>query len=397
MKYTISNLVFILISVFSVLQAQNVGIGTSTPQRIMHVVDSFHHTSVLIESYDPASDKDVSLELKESFVGSTNWIRLKKYSFLSSEVLAGVSLTNAGTLFTGFDAGDLKIGALYNYGQVDFFAGGQKKMRLGYNGYLGIGTVGNALTPLHIYSASDYELLRVQGPNAAQTFYNNNNYVGYLQAYQNIMSLASSGTNRLGLFTNFSERLTVLPNGNVGINNPNPGYGLDINGTVNINSTPYLQGSPGTFGQTLTSSATGAAFWAYPTNRMFNYAQSVQASGTTYTGYQQVSGLTATFNCPGNCKVLVIADINFNVNPGTSGVDHFNYDFGVYEGNNYLGSGTGQGFCTLNCFEPHFNFSKIISFTPGSHTLQVWGGVSNSALTTTVFTSSSFSVIVIEQ
>jgi hypothetical protein len=397
MKCFICTALIILVTGFSVVQAQNIGIGTSNPQKYVHVIDSFHHTNVLFEAYDAVANKDVSMELKESSVGSTNWLRLKKYSFLSPEVLAGVSLTNAGTLFTGFDAGDLKIGALNNYGQVDFFAGGQKKMRLGYNGYLGIGTVGNAITPLHIYSVSDFELLRVQGPNAAQTFYNNNNYVGYVQAYQNIMSVASSGSNRLGLFTNFNERLTVLPNGNVGISHSNPAFGLDINGTVNLQSTPYLQGSPGALGQTLTSSATGPAFWAYPTNRMYNYAQSVQATGSVYTGYQQVSGLTATFNCPGNCKVLVVTDINFNVSPGTSGLDHFNFEFGVYEGSNYLGSGNGSAFCNSICFEPHFNFSKIISFPAGSHTLQVWGGCTNTAFTTTVLSSSSFSVVVIEQ
>lgn len=245
--------------------AQNVGIGTKTPQRFMHVVDSANHTNVLIEAPSLSYDKDVSLELKQA-IGSSDWLRIKKYSFLSPESVGGISLASSGTVFTGFDAADLKIGALRSNGQVDIFAGGQRRMVVGAGGFVGIGTGPAPAAPLHILSPS-YEALRIQGPNAAQTFYNNNNYVGYLQAYQTIMSLAADGTNRLGLFTQQTERLTVLPNGNIGIGTAAPQQLLDVNGNIKFTGSLMPASQPGSDGTVLMSKGAGLTpEWHSPGN-----------------------------------------------------------------------------------------------------------------------------------
>lgn len=245
--------------------AQNVGIGTQSPQRFMHIVDSANHTNVLIESPAVSLDKDVSLELKQS-LGASDWLRIKKYSFLSAETLGGVSLANASTLFAGFNAGDLKIGSLYNNGQVDVFAGGQRRMVVGSTGNVGIGTGAVPAAPLHIL-APGYEGLRLQGPDVAQTFYNNTNYVGYLQAYQNIMSMAADGTNRLGLFTQQTERLTVLPNGNIGIGTAAPQQLLDVNGNIKFTGALMPASQAGTDGTVLMSKGAGITpEWHSPGN-----------------------------------------------------------------------------------------------------------------------------------
>lgn len=258
-------LLFILLFATITATAQNVGIGTKTPQRSLHVVDSAGHTNVLLESPSFTYDKDVSLELKQS-IGSTDWLRLKKYSFLSPETMGGVSMASSGTLFTGLDAADLKIGALRSNGQVDIFAGGQRRMVIGYTGNVGIGTGATPAAPLHILSPS-YEAVRIQGPNAAQTFYNNSNYVGYLQAYQNIMSLAADGSNRLGLFTQQTERLTVLPNGNIGIGNAAPQQVLDVTGNIKFTGTLMPANQPGTDGTVLMSRGAGITpEWHSPGN-----------------------------------------------------------------------------------------------------------------------------------
>lgn len=212
-------------------KAQNVGIGTQTPQKNLHIIDSFNHVNVMIESPTTSLDKDVTLELKQA-IGSTDWLRIKKYSLLSSETIGGVSLSGSATIFSGFDGGDLKIGTLRSTGQIDFFAGGQRQMVINPLGNIGIGTA-TPVTPLHIIS-SGYEALRIQGPTASATFYNNAASKGYIQAWTDGLGISSSAGNNLRLYSNqgSNERITILSNGNVGINNNNPAANLHINSTV---------------------------------------------------------------------------------------------------------------------------------------------------------------------
>lgn len=280
----------VLLFIVYYLPAQNIGIGTKTPQRFFHVVDSTNHTNMLLESPAITYDKDVSLELKQA-IGSTDWLRLKKYSFLSPESIGGISLASSGTLFTGLDAADLKLGALRSNGQVDIFAGGQRRMVIGYTGNVGIGTGAVPAAPLHILSPS-YEALRIQGPNAAQTFYNNSNYVGYLQAYQTIMSLAADGTNRLGLFTQQTERLTILPNGNIGIGTAAPQQILDVNGNIKFTGTLMPANQAGTDGTVLMSKGAGITpEWRSPGNILLTnfYERNISTQFYDVNGTYQVS------------------------------------------------------------------------------------------------------------
>lgn len=293
--------------------AQNVGIGTTTPQRKLHIVDSSLNPNVTIESPAILLDKDVTLELKQAN-GSGDWLRLKKYSLLSAESFAGVSLNGASTLFSGLDGGDLKIGALKGSAGLDFFSGGNRRMTIDNLGKVGIGTATPA-TSLEINSVNP-EAFRINGPNAYQTFYNNSVYKGYLQAWTDGLGIGVVNGNNLRIYTNGStERLTILSNGNVGINNSNPNYILDVTGAVNLNnSLIHLNGNPGVTGKVITSlGVTNAASWQSPTNNLFATA----TKKTLLSSYALLDGgeetyaypLSYDFTVAENCMVL----ISFNI------------------------------------------------------------------------------------
>lgn len=221
-------LLFVGILMYGGILAQYVGIGTTTPSRTLHIADSTNNTNLLIEAPASSLDKDVTVELKQAG-GSSDWLRLKKYSFLSSESIGGVSLAGASTLFSGLNAGDLKIGALGSLSAVELLSGGNRRMYIAANGNIGIGNTVNPLAPLHIVAPS-FEGLRIQGPTVAATFYDNTNLRGYVQAWTDGLGISSSGGNHLRLYSNqgSNERLTILANGNVGINNNNPQANLHI-------------------------------------------------------------------------------------------------------------------------------------------------------------------------
>lgn len=139
--------------------------------------------------------------------------------------------------YQGFVWGDegLKIGTASSPGKtLRMFTNGQERMSLMENGNVGINN-NNPLANLHI-NASSGEAIRVQAPSAFMSFYDNTNYTGYLQSSGNVMSLAAYGVNRLSLVTSFTERLTITPNGNIGINKTTANTALDVNGYTRLGS-----------------------------------------------------------------------------------------------------------------------------------------------------------------
>ncbi|NOT52556.1 MAG: hypothetical protein HOP10_14905 [Chitinophagaceae bacterium] len=172
-----------------------------------------------------------------------------------------------------------------------------------FNSYLfaqnvGIGTA----TPnmkLHVSSLSDTALLQVDN-NAVLA--NNTNVGMYFKNgsyYTGAIKTTGTGSNvaRLGFYTfaianqnQLLERMSILDNGNVGINTTNPVATLDVNGTVKISG-----GSPGA-GKILTSDATGNASWQ---NNTSPGAWSLTGNaGTTSANF-----LGTTDNVPLNFKV----------------------------------------------------------------------------------------------
>lgn len=78
--------------------------------------------------------------------------------------------------------------------------------------------------------------------------------------------LARATTNEITLVTGGNERLRVDDTGNVGIGSTNPGYKLDVGGTLNLSGAFYANGVVGTAGYLLTSSGGGALSWTDPSS-----------------------------------------------------------------------------------------------------------------------------------
>jgi len=230
-----------------VTAAQNVGIGTSSPVAKLHVQSAGFE----------------SLRLQGPSAAAT---------FYDNGSLRGyIQAWTDGITMSGAAGQSLR---LYSNG------GSNERISILSNGNVGINN-SNPLANVHIHSTT-VEALRISGFNPAQTFYNGNNYVGYLQAYQNIMSVAADGSNRVGLFTVQTERLTVLPNGNVGINNVVPDQKLDVAGNVKFSGALMPNGNSGQNYQVLTSSGSGVPEWHVPGYSHANRMQNVNMAGSQY-------------------------------------------------------------------------------------------------------------------
>lgn len=125
-----------------------------------------------------------------------------------------------------------------------------------------------------LFSQSEGNLdVRSTEPNTASfngpdfmyiSFFENNIYRGYLGSYSGAkedMDLGTGTSNLLGklhLTTQALPRLTVDPDGKIGIGQISPAYKLDVNGSLGINGALYLGGQSGSTGQVLVSNGSSS-------------------------------------------------------------------------------------------------------------------------------------------
>lgn len=134
----------------------------------------------------------------------------------------------------------------------------------------------------------------------------------------------------LALATNNLDRLLVLGNGNVGINNPAPTERLDVVGNVRFSGDLRPNNLAGTSGQVLTSQGAGVApIWSSAllrSNISFVYSTAtVNLTG----GWQLIPGMTQTlaltagdrviFSAFGGFSATVAGAINFDVSLQVNG------------------------------------------------------------------------------
>lgn len=220
------------------LCAQNIGIGTSDPQAKLHVETGFTGEAIRLTSE----------------FGSHISFRLSG-GVSPAAPLIGFSIANP--VEPDFR---MSTPAGSNY-PIKFYTNDNLRMTVAGNGNVGIGNNGNPQATIHINSASS-EAVRVQGPFAYQTFYNNNNYMGFIQAWTDGIGIGSTTGNAIRFYTNNgNQRMAILPDGNVGIGNTNPAYNLDVSGDVNINGALRTNGLPGTAGQILVSTGASGVQW----------------------------------------------------------------------------------------------------------------------------------------
>jgi hypothetical protein len=103
-------------------------------------------------------------------------------------------------------------------------------------GYTGI-NLSDPAAPLHVYSSTASEMIRIRGVNPYLSFFDETDtYRGYLWYRVSSMELGSSSGSNLPvtIAPNNTVTTTFLPNGNTGFGVADPFYRLDINGRIRL-------------------------------------------------------------------------------------------------------------------------------------------------------------------
>ena len=153
-----------------------------------------------------------------------------------------ISFTDASTGFTANDGFAIyksgnDDGYIWNYenSAIRFITSNNERMCILADGKIGIGTnTPNSLLHLHA-SSGDVKISMTDGTTGIGTsdgfaIYKSSFQDGYIWNYEN---------NAIRFGTSNNERMTILNNGNIGINKTNPEHALDVNGTINAT---YLRG-----------------------------------------------------------------------------------------------------------------------------------------------------------
>lgn len=112
----------------------------------------------------------------------------------------------------------------------------------------------------------------------------------------------------LALATNNIDRLLVLGNGNVGINNPAPTERLDVVGNVRFSGDLRPNNLPGTSGQVLTSSGPGVApVWSSALMRSNIYFDFSSANLNLTAAWAVIPGMTRVLNLTAGDRVILTA------------------------------------------------------------------------------------------
>lgn len=307
-RYTFISLYLISLSAVG----QNVGIGIATPQSDLHIHSEGTSSSTLRLSNNittAASNRGATLRMLggnlfiENFETPGN-IQLNANGFSGAYITKGVgsynlfgivttspkqvlhvhspnsdvsmAITNGITTDGVLRGGRIRMFnenlTILNHettGNIQFATGNFSRMAIKPNGNIGINNT-DPQTWLQVNgSAANSEAIRLDGTTPYQTFYDNNSYRGYIQAWTDALGIGATTGNALRFYTQSgTERLTILDNGNVGVNQPNPGATLQV---VSNASGTSLQtsgairftgiGEGGAGQKYLVGSASGQATW----------------------------------------------------------------------------------------------------------------------------------------
>ncbi|MFM2361066.1 MAG: hypothetical protein RLY16_3059 [Bacteroidota bacterium] len=264
--------------------AQNVGIGISNPQANLHINTSNPLLSTL--RLDASNSASPLLEFcyGNAVYGSIGSPENEEFEIKADARSRGISI--------------------YDNSQAKMIYIADGKMSLG-------GHAPGSTAKISVFAPA--EAMKIDGENAYLSFYNNGNYRGYIQAWVDGIGIGSAASQNLRFYTNSgAERLTILANGNIGVNNNNPNYNLDVNGSLNLTNSLYVGGSAGNSGNVLTSNGAGnTASWSSPTKGVYeSFYYTPMTTGqvlnlTTSDLLQDIPGLTRTFTLTGNTLVQV--------------------------------------------------------------------------------------------
>jgi hypothetical protein len=267
---------FILVFVITNAEAQNVGIGTPSPQSELHLhsgTSSFNLqltnniTSAAVNRGGNIRMLGGNLFINNQETNGSIFLRTNNLPGLAITKFSGrnfigigidnpqstlhvhndspsedesIQITNSGTPTSANLGARLRLFgnefqiSNYKNGKISFGFGLLPVLSVFPNNNVGIGLLlsETAQAPLHV--RGDGEASRIQGNNAYQTFYDGNNYRGYMQAWTDALGIGATTGNALKFYTQSgTERMTILDDGNIGIGTSGPIAPLEVRKSVN--------------------------------------------------------------------------------------------------------------------------------------------------------------------
>jgi hypothetical protein len=307
-------LVMFIFSLFAA-PAQNVGIGTSTPQSELHLHSASSSSTLQLTnnittaannrgstlrmlggnlflnnretagSLNIALDTDPGLTLVSSPNNYLGWgTSSPQRNFHVHQQLGGaahdvsIAITNSNTVATGSDGARLRMldnnFILQNneaVGDLRFTTNAHFRMMIKPIGFIGINEA-NPQALLHLtgetFPITTNEVLRLGGGTPYMSFYDGAVFKGYLQAALGGFEIGSKSAQSINFYTNDAQQMTILNNGNVGINVTNPTAALELNSnasTFALKANGPIRftgiGTPGGANKYLTGNSSGDLSW----------------------------------------------------------------------------------------------------------------------------------------
>lgn len=318
------------------MYAQNVGIGTGSPEALLHL--GGNNVELLIDNGP--------ILLRNSSSGeATQLSGIAPYTLVSNNYSNGTFVFRPGTIGKEFimSGTGLVIGA-----------------RAALGGQL-------PATPLDI--RADGEVLRINGVNPYLSLMDGNVQRGYLQAWTDGIALASVNHD-VGLWTNSVKRLAVKPNG-----------ALEV------------AGSTGSAGQVLTSNGSGLPpAWSSATTALYNSVRFVTPSQSSFVNtsdnvWRDVPGMTTSLSLSGNTYVDIAANMYYTALP-CLGCDNPAVEFRLVVNTINFTEIKGR---TGGAFERTNSLTTGFTLPAGSHTIK-WQIRSTDGSDVVVFGGANFDV-----
>ncbi len=220
-KFTLA---FLVISFTTSINAQKVGIGTTTPLYRLHVVDSTTHARAIIQA--PVGGDYAELLV---FAGTNdlNSLSLRKHFLGTPGTLAGIPKDNLSVLGTEGNGGALLLNTGDGSSPIIIAPGLGESTRFLSNGQVSIGTSTPAsIGKLHVHEGLGQDVSIVLTNSLTGPGLVRGGRFRLVDRDLDIMNYEATG--KVMISTNFNTRLTVDAVGNVGIGVFSPNHKLDI-------------------------------------------------------------------------------------------------------------------------------------------------------------------------